>query len=272
MSNNGRPEHTRRLAERITDPRVRWIEQPPSATLANFLAALSVARGEYVAPLHDDDWWHPQFLARVVPPLRAHGTAVVAFADQWQVNVDGEIDQESSEYFSAGSGRATLAEGFHEPFTRLAACESIPQIGCVFRRDAISLSDIPSDVGPALDFWTGYLLAITGRAAYFCRDRLVYSRLHENSDFLLDQTENFMAAVYCARRMLLDPRMAADREELSRRLAVRQQWVGGTLLRQGSRKSARVHLVRALRLRPTAKGVGAWTASWVAPAWLLGRL
>lgn len=271
VSNNGRPEHTRDLAQRIDDPRVLWIEQPPSGTLENFLAAFSLARGEYVAPLHDDDWWHPQLLARLVAPLRADRQVMVAFADQWQVTADGEIDRQSSDYFTIGSGRATLAEGFHEPFTGLAARESIPQIGCVFRRDAMSPENVPAEVGPALDLWTGYLLAVTGKAAYFCRDRLVYCRVHADSDFVLAQTDNLMAAVSCARRMLADPRMAADRDELTQRLAARQQSVGGTLLREGSRKSARKHLAGALRLRPTAKGAGAWAASWVIPTSLLTR-
>src|SRR5919199_6684910 len=69
VSNNGQPEHTRGLAEHVGDPRVRWVEQPPSGGLEHFLAALSLARGRYVAPLHDDDWWHPRFLATLIPPL-----------------------------------------------------------------------------------------------------------------------------------------------------------------------------------------------------------
>jgi glycosyltransferase involved in cell wall biosynthesis len=269
VSNNGRPEHTRRLAQRIDDPRVRWIERAPCGTLENFLGASSLARGEYIAPLHDDDWWHPQMLARLVAPLRAYREVVVAFADQWQVTTtDGEVDRKISDQDSMGHGRARLAEGLYKPFTDIAARESIPQIGCVFRRDAVSIS-VPPEVGPALDIWRGYRLAVTGGAAYFCRDRLVYCRLHANNDFVVDGTNFLISAVYIGRRMLADPRMAADRHEVTRRLAGRHQSLGGKLLRQDSRKSARTHLGEALRLRPTAKGAGAWVASWVTPTSLL---
>lgn len=271
VSNNGRPEDTGLLSERIDDARVRWIEQPPSCILENFLSAMSLARGDYVAVLHDDDWWHPKLLARLLTPLRSHPEAVVAFCDPWHVTPEGQIDLESSDFFSTRSGRATLKPGLHQPFTALAAREGVSFAGSVFRRDAVSIDDFPSEVGAALDVWNAYLLAVGGRAAYFCPDRLVYVRMHR-SNFALSPTENLVAAAYCQRRMLVDPRMAAHRDELRRRLAARQQTIGASLLRQGSRSAARNHLAAALRLRPTAKGLGGWVASWAVPMPLLARL
>jgi glycosyltransferase involved in cell wall biosynthesis len=272
VSNNGDPAHTLHLREQIDDRRVRWIERAPSGILDNVLSALSIAEGAYVAVLHDDDWWHPKLLATLVPPLDAHPEAVVAFADQWQVDVKGMVDTESSNYFTRSSGRGTLAAGLHQPFTDLAVRESVSFAGGVFRRHALAAESVPSEVGPALDVWNGYLLAAGGGAAYFCPERLVYCRRHADSDFALRSIENLVAAIYCQRRMLADPRMAAHQDELARRLAKRQRWVGASLLRQGSRSEARAHLAAALRIRATAKGVGGWMASWVLPRSMLARL
>jgi glycosyltransferase involved in cell wall biosynthesis len=272
VSNNGRPEDTRGLAARLGDPRVRVVEQPPCGMLEHFTAALKLARGEYVAVLHDDDWWDPRFLATLVPALRRHPEAVVAFADQWQVTAEGEIDRESTEFCTRESGRGALAEGLLADLPALAVRESVPFIGCVFRRDAVSPSSFPPAVGAALDVWMGYLLAATGGAAYGSRERLAYRRMHADSDFARAATENLVAAVYCQRRMLSDPYIAAHRDELTRRLAARQQWVGATFLRDGARSAARAHLAAAVRCRPTAKGIAGWGASWVLPRSVLARL
>jgi glycosyltransferase involved in cell wall biosynthesis len=273
VSNNGRPEDTRELQRRIDDQRVRWAEQPQATgVLENFLAALSLARGRFVAVLHDDDWWDSGLLATLVPQLEIHRVAVAAFADHWRVTEDGRIDHRASEYASRASGRAALAPGLHHPFHALAVSESVPVPGCVFRREALPVESFPAEVGAAMDVWTGYLLAATGGAVYVCRERLAYLTDHASSDFATASTRNLFAAMYCQRRMLEDPRMRAHRGDLSRRLGAREQSIGASLLRAGHRHAARRHLSVALRRRPTAKGVAAWAASWLIPRSLLGRL
>jgi hypothetical protein len=272
VSNNGRWEDTRRLAEKTDDPRVRWVEQAPCGMLEHLLKVLQLARGRYVAILHDDDWWDPHLLASLIPPLEAHSEAVVAFADQWRVNGQGTIDLPGTEYASRQSGRAILAAGIHQPFYDLAVRESVPVPACAFRREAVSTEHIPLEVGGAYDIWLGYLLARTGAAAYYCPDRLVYLRTHESSDFAVTPIPNLLAAAGCQRRMLRDARLAQHRDELRRRLAVREQGIGAALLRQGSRSAARRHLGAAIRLEGTVKALGAWGASWVLPDFAIARL
>jgi glycosyltransferase involved in cell wall biosynthesis len=271
VSNNGRPEDTRVLSERIDDARVRWIEQTQSlGARENFLAALALARGRYVAVLHDDDWWHPRLLATVIPPLDEHPEVVIAFADHWLVDADGEIDPVATDYSSRESGRGRLAAGHHQPFHDLAVQENIPICGSAFRREALPPEVFPPQVGTALDVWMGYVLARLNGAAYYCSERLLYYRLHGGNDHA--HSGSLQAAVYCQRCMLDDPRMAAQRDALRRRLATRQQFLGAALLRQGARSDARAQLRQALRLRLTLRGVGAWGASWVVPKSLLSRL
>jgi glycosyltransferase involved in cell wall biosynthesis len=272
VSNNGRPGDTEDLRKSLDDPRIRWIEHAPPGALENFLSALSLARGEYVTVLHDDDWWHPRFLATLVPLLEDDPAAVLAFSDHWQVGPDGETDTAATEYISRASGRATLPAGRYQPFDALVVRETVPIPGCVFRRDALSPADFPPEVGAANDIWAAYLLSRAGGAAYVCAERLVYRTVHAESDFASRPVENLSGAVYCQQRWLRDPRMTAEREELKRRLAARQQSIGAALLRQGRRHAAREHLAAALRVRPTIKGLGAWTASWILSPSVLRRL
>jgi glycosyltransferase involved in cell wall biosynthesis len=272
VSNNGRPEHTRQLRKRIDDGRIRWIERSVCTGPENFLSALSLARGRYVAVLHDDDWWDPRHLATLIPPLEARPDAVVSFGDHWIVTTAGQIDYTATERNTQNSGRATLKAGYRRPFYDLAIAESIPLLACAFRREALAPESFPPEIGTAIDMWVGYQLALTGGAAYVCPDRLVYWRVHQSSNFATDATTNLIAAAEWQRRMLREPQLAPYRDDLAWHLGARRQGIGAALLRQGSRRAARTYLGSALRLRLTAKGLGAWTASWVVPTGLLARM
>jgi glycosyltransferase involved in cell wall biosynthesis len=272
VSNNGRPADTQRLRERFRDSRVRWVEHAPPSALENFLSVLSLARGTYVSVLHDDDWWAADLLTTLVPRLDADPTTVLASSDHWQVTPDGEIDPESTEYIEWASGRATLAPGRYQPFDALVVRESLPIPGLVFRRDALSARDFPPEVGAANDIWAVYLLARTGGAAHVCRERLLYRTMHADSDFARNPAENLAGAVFCQRRWLSDSGLAGHRRELKRRLGAREQSIGAALLRADDRSAARVSLSSAVRLRPTPKGIAAWTATWLVPSRFLARL
>jgi GT2 family glycosyltransferase len=272
VSNNGDPEHTRRLSERIPDARIRWIERAPCTGPENFVWTLSLARGRYVAVLHDDDWWDPRHLATLVPPLEARADAVVAFADHWIADGVGAVDHDATEHMTDRTARRLLEPGYRRPFYDMAIRESIPFVASVFRREALPPERFLPDVGTALDMWAGYQLALTGQAAYYSPERLVFYRIHEGGDFLTSTMRNLLAAVECQRRMLGEPQFAEHRKDLEWHLAARRQGIGASLLRQGDRIGARAWLGAALRVRLSAKALGAWLATWIAPKSVLARL
>jgi hypothetical protein len=231
-----------------------------------------LARGRYVAILHDDDWVDSRYLSTLIPPLEAQPQTVLAFTDPWHVSADGQIDAATTDHFFRLTGRAELEAGYYQPFSGLVVRECLPLPGSVFRREALSPADFPSAVGAAHDIWAGFLLAMTGGAAYYSSERLVYYRVHDDREFAANPLVYYEDALYCERRMLEDPRLQTHRAAMLRRVALRQHFVGARLLRRGSRRSARSHLAAAIRIRPSLKGVGAWAASWILPRALLARL
>jgi glycosyltransferase involved in cell wall biosynthesis len=275
VSNNGNPDDTRRLAQAIPDPRVRWLENGHhKGPLENFLAALAVAEGRYVAILHDDDWWAPRLLAVLVPPLEANQDVIVAFSDHFVVDGDGMVDWQRTKERTRARGRAGLAEGLHRPFFDLAVGSGSIAFGaCVFRRQALSSADFFPEVGHSDDIWTGYLLARTAKAAYYTPERLMYYRIHDGSQTATETLESHLASVCCDLQILKDPRLAPYRRLIDERLCVQHLWAGGDLLRMGERRQARRHLRTALRIRPTMlKAMGGLIASWVVPRQWLARL
>jgi glycosyltransferase involved in cell wall biosynthesis len=273
ISNNGNHEDTRQLQATITDPRVLWVEQDRAlGPVDNFLAGLAIAHGRYVAPLHDDDRWSPGFLATLVPPLERHPEAVLAFADHYLINERGGVELAATEINTDQWDRAMLPQGLHRPFFSLVARQSVAMTGCVFRRDALAIEEFPPDVGPFYDIWTSYLLARTGGAAYYSSERLLYYRAHHASESSAAHLSAHLSAIRGRRRMLRDPKFRRHRRLIVRRLARDHMLVGAELLRQGVRREARTHLAAAIRLAPTLKALGGWTASWIAPSRVVSRL
>jgi GT2 family glycosyltransferase len=273
VSNNGNPEDTRRLQAANPDPRVRWVEQDPRlGMMDNFLAGLARARGKYVAVLHDDDRWSPRFLAVLIPPLERHPEAVLAFADHYLIDEQGEVDLAATDANTERWGRAELRNGLHRPFFEIVARQSVAMTGCVFRRNALPVAKITPEVGPFYDNWTSYLLAKSGGAAFYTPERLLYYRAHGASESSAEKLSAHLAAIWCRRRMLKDPGLRPCDRLLAARLARDHTLVGAELLRRGRRTAARSHLAAAIRLDPTLKALGGWTATWVAPSNVLGRL
>jgi glycosyltransferase involved in cell wall biosynthesis len=273
VSNNGQPEHTRELSQVIRDPRVTWKEHDQSSgMLQNFLAALSDARGKYVAVLHDDDRWLPKFLAALIPSLERRSDAVLAFTDHFVVDTGGRIDAVATEAYSRRFGRTDLAPGFHQPFYEMAARQTVAITGAVFRRSSLPLSAFTPEVGSFYDIWTTYQLARTGGAAYFHNERLLHYRIHARSVSASHDLTGHLSAIRCRHRMLADPHMQPFVGVIRERLARDHLSAGAVLLRRGDRLGARKHLGIAARLAPNWKAAGGLAASWLAPKPLLARI
>lgn len=273
VSNNGDPEDTRRLRRTVTDPRVRWFEQDQTlGMLDNLLAGVAVARGRYVAILHDDDRWSPRFLAVLVPALERRSDVVFAFCDHEIIDQHGAVDVEATEASTRRFGRADLPDGYLQPFFDVVARQSIKITGCVWRRDALDVAELAPGVAPHLDVWLPYVLARGGGGAYYSRERLMSYRMHAGGHSASRDTATWLAGVQCEKRLLADPKLRGHEDLLTRRLAGYHRLAGEGLLRQGTRRPAREHLTAAMRLRPTPRTLAGWAASWLAPTSLLARL
>ena len=272
VSNNGRPEDTRELAQAVRDPRIRWIEQDQTTAFQNFLAALTQARGKYVAILHDDDRWQPRFLAALVPALERRSDAVLAFTDHYRMDADGGIDVAATESNSRRWGRTGLARGYYQPFLEIAARQTVAITACVFRRASLSASALTPEVGSFYDIWITYQLACTGGAAFFQDERLALRRVHDSSASASHDLAGYVSAIRCRQRMIADPRMEPHVGVLRERLARDHLSAGAVLLRRGSRFGARNHLLTAARLAPSWKAVAGVAATWLAPTSMLPRL
>jgi glycosyltransferase involved in cell wall biosynthesis len=99
----GGGEIERAVAPYLSDPRVAHRASGTELTVdANFTRAIRHGTGEYVALLHDDDRWHPEFLATRIAALDANPECAFAFSGWVQMDEHGVAGELSPLRFAPG--------------------------------------------------------------------------------------------------------------------------------------------------------------------------
>ena len=273
VRDNASTDETRRVVQSFGDPRIRYHRHTEDVgPTENIISGCREARGEYVASLHDDDVWEPDFLEKLVPPLEANSAAVVAFADHYIIDAEGRIDPAKTHRNTHRWRRHLLRQGLHAPLYRIAVLDkSIPLcVAAVIRRAAIDWHDIP-DLPSSYDLWLMYLACRDGQAGYYLPERLTRYRVHPNSETATGRMRVDQGYILCYERMLEDERLEEIWPQLRVELAQACVDLGVTLVRSGNIRAGRAYLRRGLRLGWTIRALTLHCLSF-APALLPGRM
>jgi glycosyltransferase involved in cell wall biosynthesis len=188
--------------DRLDKIRYRFNRQRLGVAL-NVRTAISEAKGKYIAILNDDDYWEPDFLARLVLPLEQDSKRVLAFSDHWVMLQDGEIDVEQTDKNTKIFKRDTLSEGELKKTSELALNKTIPLVqASVFRKDALNADLLITSVSGAYDFWITCLLAVSGQPFYYVAERLTRYRTHQQMETLRPTADKFEPEVFIYRHLL----------------------------------------------------------------------
>ncbi|HUY27493.1 MAG TPA: glycosyltransferase [Candidatus Binataceae bacterium] len=125
VANDGSTDSTAQVIASYGD-RVRVVTLEPSGVSAARNAAVSVARGEYIAFLDADDEWLPGKLQRTVPVLDGDSNCVLVYHDALAVDATGRICSDT--YFPARSSAGPSLEDLLAGDDILTSC-------AVMRRD-----------------------------------------------------------------------------------------------------------------------------------------
>ncbi|MGF1599402.1 MAG: glycosyltransferase family 2 protein [Acidimicrobiales bacterium] len=184
IGDNSESDATEEVVAAVDDPRVHYHRNRPGlGSLGNWLDLLDRVETPLVATLHDDDRWHPDFLATTVPPMLADETIAMAFTDFWQIDQHGNRLVEYTEAETARTHRDVLPAGRLDydlaEGLRLVAVWNAPQpaYAAVLRRDALAACDY-SDGVELYDIWTSYQLIKRGAGLYYVPERLTEYRVH----------------------------------------------------------------------------------------------
>ncbi|WYM02699.1 MAG: glycosyltransferase family 2 protein [Gloeotrichia echinulata CP02] len=257
VTDNSSPENPQKIVESFGDSRIRFWRQPQNlGMLANQMYGFKIARGKYVASLHDDDMWNEDFLEKLVPPLEANPNLILAFCDQFIIDAQSQINYAETEKNTRGSNRHNLTKGVHQSFYKIGLVDkSIPTAAaCLIRNHVIDWDNIPPEVGGMWDLYLTYLCAISGYGAYYFPERLTRYRTHEQTDTMLSGSKDAQAKIRKAKSELFCYKIFMEDTRLQEfKLYFQQQWLeahttlGIGLLRNQQLADARFYLWLALR-------------------------
>lgn len=246
----------RAICESFGNDRIRYRRNVDRLGVAlNLRAAVSEARGRYIAILNDDDLWEPEFLEKLVAPLEEDPARGLAFCDHWLIDANGVIDAAATDANTAYYGRADLPRGEVARFDEHVLMRNgVPlAMGSVFRVDAIDWSRVVPEVSGAYDFWISCLLASSGARAFYVPERLTRYRTHqamETARKAPDKNENL---VYIYKTLLRLDAFPRYRDELARRHAHALFLVGKDNLRFNRKRQAQDLLRNSLKISFDAK-------------------
>lgn len=188
IGDNSRNDETEAIVRRFDDPRIHYVRHPENlGAQGNWLALVAAADTPLVATLHDDDVWHEDLLATLVPPMLDDPTLGMAFADFGLIDEDGAPLRDLTAELSHLTHRDRLAPGLqsldHDDAMRLVAVWNAPQpaICAVLRRDLLRGIDFPDEIAPIYDIWTSYQFAQKGGGFWYAATRLSDYRWHRGS-------------------------------------------------------------------------------------------
>jgi glycosyltransferase involved in cell wall biosynthesis len=256
VSDNCSPENPQALVASFGDSRIRfWRHQQNVGMIANQQHGFKIARGKYVASLHDDDIWNEDFLAKLVPPLEANSELILAFCDQYIIDANSIINNAGTEENTRGYKRDKLAKGIHQPFYKIGLVDkSIPTAAsCVIRNNIIDWDSMPSEVGGMWDLYLTYLCCISGYGAYYYPERLTRYRAHEQTDTMLSGSRDVQAKIrkaksemFCYQVFMEDARLQQFKTYFQQKWLEANTTLGIGLLRSEQIAAARPYFWQAL--------------------------
>ena len=246
------------VVSRYTDPRVKYHRNPTNLGMGlNTWGALIRAGGKYVATLHDDDIWEPDFVASLVAPMERDESLSIAFCDHWVIDEAGTLNVAASDENTRTWNRHRLPAGTLRPYLEWAMVVRVvpAAMAALFRKSAIDWNDFPPEVGTFYDGWLTYLSSRTGAGAHYEPRRLTRYRVHQQSETRswgggAGQLRALRQSEFCGRRYLEDAALAGIRSTMERRYTATVVSLAVALLEQGHGEEVTELLQRADALVP----------------------
>ncbi len=188
VGDDGESPDTERLIAELNDPRIRYHRNRPGlGATGNWLDLVRRVETPFLATLHDDDKWHPQFLEEMVEPLKQDADVAMSFCDFWLIDENDRTRFALTEQEAARTGRDILPAGPVEydraEGLRLVAVDNAPQpaYAAVLRTADVQRLQVPADIEPLYDIWCSYQLVRGNRGLFYVNKRLTSYRVHDNS-------------------------------------------------------------------------------------------
>ncbi len=265
IGDNANSADTAAVVASYNDPRFHYVARPENlGMLANMLGLARESRGKYFAIHADDDAWHEDFLAKLVPALETYTDANIAFTDHFFIDEHNRL-RDAPQSGENRWMRSLPPAGYQADGTRIALVDrAIPEaVAALFRRSVIDLNNFPEGVGTCFDLWLSYLATVEAGAVYYIAEPLTYYRIHQTSTTSAHQAKINVNARFCYHKFLADPRLRQHYPHFRHEIRMGAAILGVQLLFEGRNVEARSHLMESMRFEPRMRNITAFFLSFM---------
>jgi glycosyltransferase involved in cell wall biosynthesis len=205
------------------DARIRYVKNEPSLGQARNVASLFArATGDKIALIHDDDYLTQDGIAALLALWQRHPQLEVAFADQYEVDAEGNIDATKSAAMNAAFHRNAAAEGLQKQPGRTGLVQMFPNNGWMANADLVKRISYRDDVGTCCDYVFGSELCLAASQVAYLHRYVSYYRKTDASISGSTRGSAFSASLTAfefVSRLTLDASLEPARRLALRRLA-----------------------------------------------------
>jgi len=188
VGDNSRTDAVERVIAGYDDARIHYHRNTGElGTQGNFVDLVRRAETPFVATMHDDNLWDPEFLATLLPPMISEPDVAASMSDFWTIDEHGRRLVALTDANSLRTHRSVLPRCRIEPDLvfglRMVAAWCLPSlaVSAVLRTDAVRSVEFHDEYSPLYDLWLGYRLVTAGHAFHYDPTRLACHREHSGS-------------------------------------------------------------------------------------------
>jgi glycosyltransferase involved in cell wall biosynthesis len=205
------------------DARIRYVKnEPPLGQARNVASLFARASGGKIALIHDDDYFAHDGIESLLARWQTHPLLEVAFADQYEVDAQGNVDPLKSAALNADFHRTAQAQGLQKLPGRTGLVQMFPNNGWMANADLVKRISYRDNVGMCCDYVFGSELCLAASQVYYLHRYVSYYRKTEASISHSTRGSAFAASLTAFRfvsGLTLAPSLEPARKLALRRLA-----------------------------------------------------
>lgn len=260
VADNSNSPEIARMCKAFDDARIHYIgREIPLLPVLSAKSGMKLAKGKYIANIHDDDILDARFLETLIHPMEQDEKVGLVFCDHKIIDADGVEDVAVSDQNTKTWGRADLAEGMLTHRADALFDQVIPTpSGRVFRAGSIDLDEIYQGVDAAYDLWMSFLHCKSAFECYYIPTRLMSYRVHAGSATSLGAFKNGESLAFVL-SYFLTHQSFPEKNQLIKKKLVGASFNGAKFrLLLGENAEARVGLINAFRLTGSIRCIMAY--------------
>lgn len=199
------------IVKSLNDSRIKYVYHSQNlGMVGNNIFLIKESAGDYIAILHDDDIWYPDFLEKNISVLETESQINMAFSNFDVIDNEGKRNDAVTDIELKRLNRDELKQGIQSNGIELALVRRsiFACMATVIKRSSIQMDDLLVKTDSAYDIWLSYLALSNNSKVYFLSESLGGYRMHTSSNTATRFLNSNLSLAYCYKNLLKDDRLS----------------------------------------------------------------